>query len=97
MLAQALFRPHLRTERDLRTGKIFAYRILEDAIELSAAYLAKPIHIQTIALDGTIEEVGKSELEGMRATCEGWRELERDTVGPALAGHQDEDAEIPQP
>ncbi len=98
MLAQALFRPHLTTERDLRAGKIFAYRILEDAIDLSAAYLAKPIHIHTIALDGTIEKVSSSELEAIETTCEGWRELERGTVGQVLAGHTEEDgAEIPKP
>lgn len=98
MLAQALFRPHLRTERDLRAGKIFAYRILEDAINLSSGGLAKPIHVQSISLDGTIDEASNSELETIETTCEGWRELERGTVGSVLAGYSEEgSAEIPKP
>jgi hypothetical protein len=48
--AEAIFRPHLRTERDIELGKVFAYRILDDSINLAAAYLATPIHIFTISL-----------------------------------------------
>jgi 20S proteasome alpha/beta subunit len=38
-LAQALIRSHLYIERNLDVGKVLAYRVLEDAIELAAAYL----------------------------------------------------------
>jgi 20S proteasome alpha/beta subunit len=30
--AQAIFRPHLTSERDLELGKVFAYRVVEDSI-----------------------------------------------------------------
>jgi ATP-dependent protease HslVU (ClpYQ) peptidase subunit len=96
--AQAIYRPHLRTERDLILGKIFAYRVLEDSINLSAAFLAMPIHIHTISLDGTVEKVSKEDLDGIANTCGIWRNLERDAVGNLLAPKSEEtEPEIPEP
>src|SRR5262249_2569863 len=48
--AQAIMRPHLRAKRDLELGKIQAYRILEDSIEIAATGLAPPIHLYTLNL-----------------------------------------------
>ncbi len=98
-LAQAIFRTHLRTERDLRLGKIFAYRVIDDAIELSASGLAQSIHIHTAALDGTIETVGQEELDGLRDTCALWRQTERDALGRALAPEPVEEPapDVPEP
>ncbi len=97
--AEAVFRPHLSTERDLELGKLFAYRTLEDSINMAAAYLAKPIHVFTIAADGEVLTVGDEEKRNIADTCETWRELERETVGtllsPPAADQPDED--IPQP
>lgn len=97
MLAQALFRPHLWSARDLSAGKILAYRILDDAISLSAIGLARPIHIHTISLDGAIEKVEDEECETIDDTCEGWRQLERDSFKQVLSGQPEEDTQIPKP
>ena len=97
MLAQALFRPHLWNARDLQEGKVLAYRILDEAINLSATGLARPIHIHTITLDGSIEKVKEEECEALDDTCEGWRQLERESFKQALAGQQEEDTTIPVP
>lgn len=97
-LAHALFRPHLNTQRDIELGKYFAYRILDDAIQLSAMYLGYPINIQTVSLDGTIEKVEAAELEHIQAWCGGWRELERETVEEMLTGDWGESrTDIPKP
>lgn len=98
-LAQAIFRLHLRTERDLKLGKIFAYRIVDDSINI-AANLARPIQMHTISLDGTIHKVLDDELDQKLAIiCETWRQLERDAVGEALAPPEKEkrEPEIPKP
>jgi 20S proteasome alpha/beta subunit len=95
--AQALFRPHLYRERDLELGKIFAYRILDDAINLAAGGLAKPIRIYTISLDHIVREVEGGELVKIAETCETWRELEREAVGALVAGEMPEESAPPIP
>jgi len=97
--AQAIFRPHLRTDRDLNLGKIFAYRILEDSINLAASFLSMPIHMFTMSLDGAVTKVIGEDLKELSATCEVWRSLERDAVGKLLAPKGEEEAEpdIPKP
>lgn len=99
--AQALFRKYLKLERDLKLGQIFAYRVLEESIEIASAYLCGPIHIHTI---DTQEKVNIVALEGKKAiadTCEAWRELEREAVGELLKpndiSRQEVQPEIPKP
>lgn len=93
-LAQAIFRPHLNTPRDLNLGKIFAYRILDDAIELAAQGLARPIHLYTLDLSGKIQKIENGELKKLGEDCELWRQLERDALGTFLAPPSPEESEI---
>lgn len=97
--AHAFFRPHLYVRRNLELGKIFAYRILEDAINIAFAGLAMPIHIYTISADLTINHIDEAELGRLADTCEGWRELERETVGTLVNPEKigEADKEIPKP
>jgi 20S proteasome alpha/beta subunit len=96
-LAQAIFRPHLNTPRDLNLGKIFAYRILDDSIELAASGLARPIHLYTIDLSGKIEKIENGDLKKLGEDCELWRQLERDALGEFLSPSQPETEEISLP
>ena len=84
--AQAVMRPHLNREKDLRAAKIFAYRIVDDAIELASGGLAKPIVMHSIDLAGVLSQVPEEELTALATTCEGWRDLEREAVGEILGG-----------
>jgi proteasome beta subunit len=97
--AQAIMRPHLTRERDLRLGKIQAYRIVEDSIELAASGLSKPIHLYTLELDGKITKLGDEELTVLQSQCELWRELEREALGKLLAPTTEEEPEalVPEP
>lgn len=97
--AQAIFRPHLRTKRDLRLGKIFAYRVVEDSIELAAGFLAGPVHIYIISADGTVLKVDEQEISQLAGTCELWRTLEREAVGEILAPTKrgEVEPEVPKP
>ena len=97
-LAHARFRPHLNTERDLVLGKYFAYRVLDDAIQLAVMGLGYPINIQTVSLDGIVGKVEAAEHEHIQAWCEGWRELEREAVEEMLTGNWEAGgADIPKP
>jgi len=92
--AQAIFRLHLKTKRDLKLGKIFAYRVMEDSIDLSAAFLAKPIHIFTISLEHKVIKVDEEELQSIGDSCNLWKSMERESVGNLLAPEQ---GKIPSP
>lgn len=83
-LAQALFRAHLATKRDMKLSKVFTYRILEDAIALASSGLSEPINMHTISIAGTVEQVSAEELGGLAETAELWRSLEREAVGKLL-------------
>jgi proteasome beta subunit len=97
-LAHALFRSHLNTERDLELGKHFAYRILDDEIQLSSMYLAHPVVMYTVAVDGTIQKIDQAERVAIENVCEGWRQLERDVVQEMQIGQTgQEGAEVPKP
>jgi len=96
-LAQALMRPHLLAERDLLTGRVLAYRIVEDAIALAAWGLAEPVRLHTLALDGTVSEIGDFERRELRETCELWRQRERDALALTLAPPAVEDEFPPRP
>ena len=97
--SKAIFRPHLNASRDLRLGRIFACRVVEDSINLAAAYLAKPVHIYTISSDGTMEKLENEQLDHIAQTCELWREFERDAVGKLIApkGEEEYEPEVPKP
>jgi len=98
LLARALFRSHLETQRDLEIGKVFTYRILDDVIELSSGGVAHPIHIHSISVDGTVSRVESSEMRQLNGLCGGWRELEREALEEVLTGQTDESsADIPEP
>lgn len=87
-IAQALFRPHLfNTEtRTLEVGKVLAHRVLSDAIDLASMFLAHPISMYTVSLDGSIRSVDTDELKALESTCSVWRELESDSLKSALRG-----------
>lgn len=93
-LAQAIMRPHLHTERDLSLGKILAYRILEDSIELSATGLAKPIHLYTMTLQGIFTQLENPELRRLENQCEFWRGIEREALERAIAPSEHDESEI---
>lgn len=98
-LAQVAMRSHLYAERNLEAGKVIAYRVLEDSIDLAAAYLSKPIHLYTIDLDKNVKKLSDEETSALSASCGLWRQYERDSLGKALAPStaSDVSAPIPEP
>jgi 20S proteasome alpha/beta subunit len=83
--AQAVMRPHLWTPRTLEQGKVFAYRVIEDAIELAMGGLAKPIRLWTLSTAGEVTTVDSEEDERLQETCQLWRALEAEAVGKLFA------------
>ncbi len=98
--AQATFRPYLRTARDLRLGTILAYRVLDDAIALSMAFLAPPIHIWKIPVEGDPSEVSAEEMAQLKDLREVWRIMEVEILGqlePKAAPVPEHEPELPEP
>jgi proteasome beta subunit len=97
--AHASFRPHLTKQRDLRAGKLHAFRIIDDAIEIAHFGLDRPIRIHTVSADGSALHVPPEELNAIKDSCEVWRNLERETVGRVLSPDLREEPteEIPSP
>jgi|GEM_PF-3245584 len=96
--AQAMIRPHLTRERDLALGKIIAYRVIEDSIELSAGGLAKPIRLYTLTLDESFTELDSNELNNLGNLCKLWREIEGEALGRLVTPLQNQTpAIIPEP
>lgn len=97
--AQAIFRPFLYTPRRFELGKIFAYRVMNDAIDLAAGFVAKPIHIWIVPVQGDIALVDESEMKKLADTREVWRSLEAEAVGRLLEpkAKPTTPAEIPTP
>jgi hypothetical protein len=97
-LAQILMRTHLHTPRDMKLGKILAYRVLEDSIDLAAHGLAKPIRLYTISLAGVVTEIDEAELKQLERQCELMRELEREALGTLLSPPETEGpTKVPEP
>jgi 20S proteasome alpha/beta subunit len=94
-LAQAFMRIHLNTVRDLHSGKILAYRVLEDSIGMSDSGVAKPIYLQTLTLDGSHNKLGDQELKTLEDMCEDWRVMERETLDYVLGTSSSQDSETP--
>lgn len=99
-LAQSLYRPFLfETEsRTVEIGKVQAYRVLDDAIELSHAFLAHPIHIYTISTaEKRVVSITEDELSKLGITCDAWREMQRNSLHRALNPTVDGTEDIPLP
>lgn len=98
-LAHALFRPHLRSKRTLKEGKVLAYRVTEDSIHLMASGLSEPVHIHVISADGTVSELKDGpDRKEINDTVNLWRELERETLGRALSPEsQTQESPPPKP
>lgn len=99
-LAQTIYRPFLfeTGTRAIEIAKVQSCRVLEDAIELSHAFLAHPIHIYSIATaDGRNVKVGEDELAKIQITCQGWRELQRESLHRALNPTSNGIEDVPLP
>jgi 20S proteasome alpha/beta subunit len=84
-IAQIIMRPHLPTARTLEKGRVLAYRIVDDAIRLAPSGLGGPLHIQTIDLEGNVEELSKEQLQALGDTCELVRNEECRVIDCVLA------------
>jgi len=82
--AQAIFRPFLFKERNIELGKVFAYRVLHDAIDLASYGLAAPVRIWTLPTAGDPSLVSDEEMGKLQTTREIWQALEAEALGKLL-------------
>ncbi len=96
--AQAIFRPFLYNKRTVEHGKVLAYRVIDDSINIAAFGLAAPIRISILGLDGVIVDVDDEELSVIATTVQVWREMEVECLGHALSKTESaEPQSIPEP
>lgn len=97
--AQAVFRSFLRTERELRVGRLLAYRVMKDSIDLACGFVAEPIRIYEIDAHGNVAMADADEMARLEETLGIWRQAETEALGRILAPAPREAAEpqIPTP
>jgi 20S proteasome alpha/beta subunit len=94
--AHALFRTHLTRKRDLKLGKILAFRVVSDSIDLAHYGLAHPVHMWTIT-QAAVALVSDEEKAELGETVKIWRELESEALGKLLAPASGPPLEVPTP
>lgn len=94
--AHALFRTHLTRKRDLRLGKILAFRVVSDSIDLAHYGLAHPVHMWAIT-PSAVSIISDDEKNELEETVKIWRELESEALGKLLAPVQDAPLAVPTP
>ena len=92
--AHTLLRGRAIKELTVDTAKILAYRVIEDAIAVSAFGMGEPIHIWVMrCTEGQknqleVRELSKTEIDVIQDTCKGWREAELDTFRVRLSSSE---------
>lgn len=94
--AHALFRTHLTRKRDLKLGKILAFRVVSDSIDIAHYGLAHPVHMWTIT-EKTVAVVSDEEKQQLSETVKIWRELESEALGKLLAPVETIPPTVPTP
>jgi len=75
--AYAFLKNFYSKDMDIGIGKLVAYRVLKEAIEIGAYGLGEPITIWIIEKDKTYK-LTEEELRGLEDTVETWRKLEKE-------------------
>jgi len=78
IFAHTLLKNYPMKELDVERGKLVAYRVIKEAIEIWAYGLGEPIDIWVITEQG-IKRVSEEELMGLEDTYNLWKETERAT------------------
>ncbi|MDO8750152.1 MAG: hypothetical protein Q7K03_03280 [Dehalococcoidia bacterium] len=78
-VAQAMLAHYDIKNRTLDEGIKIAYRVMDSAIEVAAAYIGPPIRIWTIS-EGDVHNLTDDELQAVRDSVGLWKQLERETL-----------------
>lgn len=77
VFAHTLLKNYLVKELDIEKGKLVAYRVIKEAIEIGAYGLGEPIDIWVITTDEGCKQLNKEELMALEDTFNTWKEMER--------------------
>ncbi|MHA1506052.1 MAG: hypothetical protein ACTSR0_02535 [Candidatus Asgardarchaeia archaeon] len=77
VFAHTLLKNYPVKDLDVKKGKLVAYRVIKEAIEIGAFGLGEPIDIWTITEKGC-ERATKKELMALEDTYHLWKEIERE-------------------
>jgi len=77
--AYTLLKNYYSPEMDIERGKLVAYRVIKEAIEIGAFGLGEPIDIWTLNKEtGEIKELAKEEIMALDDALLTWKETERE-------------------
>jgi 20S proteasome alpha/beta subunit len=76
VFAHTLLKNYPIKELDVERGKLVAYRVIKEAIEIGAYGLGEPIDMWTITEEGC-KHLSDEELMALEDTYHSWKELER--------------------
>jgi 20S proteasome alpha/beta subunit len=74
-----LLKRYYSDEIDIEGGKLVAYRVIKEAIEIGAFGLGEPIDIWVLdKTTGEIKELTREEIMGLDDTLAAWKNIERE-------------------
>jgi 20S proteasome alpha/beta subunit len=77
--AYTLLKRYYSDEIDIEGGKLVAYRVIKEAIEIGAFGLGEPIDIWVLdKTTGEIKELTREEIMGLDDTLAAWKNIERE-------------------
>lgn len=83
--AHTLLKNYYNNNLDIQGGKLVAFRIIKEAIEIGAYGLGEPIDIWALnKKDGIIEQITKEEIMALNDACLSWKETESAILGRIL-------------
>jgi len=77
--AYTLLRNYYSSEMDIRKGKLVAYRVIRDAVDIGAYGLGEPVDIWIIKVNGDIQisQLSENETMALNDVCLAWKEAEK--------------------
>jgi len=90
VFAHTLLKNYSVKDLDVEKGKIVAYRVIKEAIEIGAYGLGEPIDIWTITEKGC-KRLTKEELMALDDAYNSWKEIEREIFEKVYGGDENGD------
>ena len=90
VFAHTLLKNYSVKDLDVEKGKIVAYRVIKEAIEIGAYGLGEPIDIWTITEKGC-KRLTKEELMALDDAYNSWKEIEREIFEKVYGGGENGD------
>ena len=86
-LAHAGMIHYRHVQRDLRLGKVLAYRIIHDTISAGIQGVGHPIYLWEVPIEKKCWKIEGPELDGIKDTCGLWIQMQIEQFGQLQSPH----------